>query len=103
VKPVDKQTEAPQGVRLRYADGTTVECGLARAPDLDRQTRKGTVTYWWAVPVTPVDPALTYTVECDVHPAMTGFKVDTEMAGVPLRAGPVSGLAPLPGLKEPTR
>lgn len=68
---------APKGVRLRFPAGTAVECEVERAPQLDRQTRKGLVEYYTARPVQPVDAALTYAVECDELPPMTGFKVET--------------------------
>jgi hypothetical protein len=76
----DTQT-APGGVRLRFADGTAVECELVRAPGRDRQTKKGTVAYWAARPVQDVDPALTYQIECDVLPPMTGFAVEVGDGG----------------------
>lgn len=67
---------APEGVKLKFADGAVVDCRTERAPELDRKFRNGTVAYWRAIPVRPVDPALTYEVHCDRLPPRTGFKMD---------------------------
>lgn len=68
--------EAPSGVRLHFADGKTVECAVTRAPELDRQHRKGVIEYYVARPVTDVSPDLTYRVTIDRRPPMTGVHLD---------------------------
>lgn len=70
-------SQAPENVRLEFADGSKVPCTVERAEHLDRETKKGTVEYYLARPDEHVDPALTYQVAWDKLYPMTGLKLET--------------------------
>jgi hypothetical protein len=67
---------APEGVKLVFGDGTSVDCEVTRAPHLDRRRQGGTIRYWSAVPAGDCDPALTYKLTVEVWPPRTGINVD---------------------------
>jgi hypothetical protein len=82
--PDVNQPPAPLGVRLRYADGTVVECDVVRDPGFDRPAGhpQGEITYWRAVPrVRGEVPLGTYQVEFDAMPPRTGIWPDIPLAG----------------------
>jgi hypothetical protein len=74
--------EPPQGVRICRPDGTSVECGLLREPDADREG----CAAWIAVPLEPFAPGPDDQVQCAVLRSRPALRVDWNI--------PVSALPP---------